>query len=149
METLEIESCIRQWPHVAKQFGGVLAANHFLVHWPPSPTYYVVNTDTSNSGGSHWVVFRIGGSEYPEFFDSLGGFPGDYQSHFNVVLAARATPYKQLVQGVQNPAAPTCGLYALLYLYLRCHDFSMDEIALFCEGRDTAWIVSKILNLIR
>jgi hypothetical protein len=43
---------------------------------------FIVNTDTCDRGGSHWVAFPFPLVEPAEFFDSLGNAPETYHRRF-------------------------------------------------------------------
>jgi hypothetical protein len=50
------------------------------------PRTFIVNTDTCDRGGSHWVAFHFPLVGPAEFFDSLGNAPETYHRRFANVL---------------------------------------------------------------
>jgi hypothetical protein len=66
MTNLQIESCADELP----------------AHVGVRHRTFIVNTDTCDRGGSHWVAFHFPLVGPTEFFDSLGNAPETYHRRF-------------------------------------------------------------------
>ena len=61
---LQIESCLKGYPAT------VCCADELPAHVGVRPRTFIVNTDTCDGGGSHWVAFHFPLVGPAEFFDS-------------------------------------------------------------------------------
>jgi hypothetical protein len=86
------------------------------VDWP---RMFIVNTDTCDRGGSHWVAFHFPLVALAEFFDSLGNAPETYHCHFASVLIVNGPQYYYCWSRIQPNDTDTCGLYCLYYFKRR------------------------------
>lgn len=117
MYTEELEKLGRK--HVTG-FVGVYPLDK-LPHAPllyPPPSRFIVNTDTSNLSGKHWIAvsYETGGIVYA--FDPLGlCYPPLLCAHLKR-LGRRVIFNKTMYQ---NPMLPTCGQHCLLWLISRSH----------------------------
>jgi hypothetical protein len=55
---------------------------------------FVVNADSCDREGTHWVAFHFPKEGSAEFFDSFGRAPETYHRHFRNVLIANEQQYK-------------------------------------------------------
>ena len=80
MTNLQIESCLKGYPAT------VCCADELLAHVGVRPCTFIVNTDTCDRGGSHWVAFHFPLVGAAKFLDSLGSAPETYHRRFANVL---------------------------------------------------------------
>ena len=66
MTNLQIESCLKDYPTT------VCCADELPAHVGARPRMFIVNTDTCNRGGNHWVAFHFPLVGPAKFFYSLG-----------------------------------------------------------------------------
>jgi hypothetical protein len=124
MNTIElIQFCVKD-PHINKYFGGVMAADQLPMIVYEKPKLYIVNTDKSGESGQHWICIFT--SDVPEYFDSLGKYP--HQTEFINFLHVNGPSYWINTRRVQDYNTNTCGLFCLFYSYLRCRNYSYDQI---------------------
>ena len=69
MNTVALDHILRTDVYVRNVFGGVYASDKLPVQVDKYPKVYVVNVDSSDRHGSHWVAFYFSCSEKAEFFD--------------------------------------------------------------------------------
>jgi hypothetical protein len=80
------------------------------------PHTFIVNTDTSDRGGSHWVAFHFPLVGPAEFFDSLGNAPETYHLCFaNFLIVNYGPQYYYCSFQIQPDDTDTCGRYCLYY----------------------------------
>ena len=91
-----------------------------VAHAGVRPRTFIVNTDTCDRGGSHWVAFHFPLVGPTEFFDSLGSAPETYYRHFANVLIVNGPQYYYCSSKIQPDDTDTCGLYCL-YNFKRRH----------------------------
>ena len=104
MTNLQIESCLKDYPAI------VCCADELPAHVGARPHTYIVNTDTFDHGGSHWLAFHFSLRGPAEFFDSLGSAPETYHRRFANVNEPR---YYYCSSEIQPDDTDTCGLYRL------------------------------------
>lgn len=104
-------------------FLGVFACDKIpLIRDSLHPTFLVINTDKSNSPGSHWILFRLD-SRSLEIYDSLGfcdkrwiKFPKPLT---NFLLRYRHTHKLLAIPRLQSDNSSTCGLFAVYFCLSR------------------------------
>ena len=90
-----------------------LALNHF-------PCTLIVNTDTLNQPGSHWIVIRVSRLKV-EMFDSLGllyenRIPVPILAFIQRFLISRTLKFNQRIQ---PDSSVLCGFYCVFFIFLR------------------------------
>ena len=84
------------------------------------PSFIVVNQDSANQNGSHWVVYEINPlhTNKNTYFDSYGQPPPKHMiKSINGVLGKKYTHNKQTLQGLLST---TCGQWCMLFILERC-----------------------------
>ena len=79
----------------------------------------IVNLDTDNLPGSHWVAIAENAGGVIEIFDSFGLPPPPLLQSW-ASAQQRRWIYEPLLM-VQKPDAITCGYYALIFCIARCY----------------------------
>ena len=85
------------------------------------PLSIIVNTDTCNLGGRHWVAAYIDESCHAEYFDSLAQ---PIPNHIALWLTRFATQWTYVLQPfidppIQNIASQTCGAFTFYFVHRR------------------------------
>ena len=142
---LQIESCLKGYPAT------VCCADELPLHVGVRPHTFIVNTDTSDCGGSHWVAFHFPLVGRTEFFDSLGNAPEAYHRHFADVLIVNRPPYSQWQyyycwSQIQPDYTDTCGLYCLYYFKRRHQGMKLPDIVKEFSAVDLNGNEDKILR---
>ena len=104
-----IESCLKGYPAT------VCYADELPSHVGVRPRTFVVNTDTWDRGGSHWVAFQFPLVGPAEFFDSLENAPETYHRPFANALIVNGPQYYYCSSRIQPDDTDTCGMYCLYY----------------------------------
>lgn len=114
MNTLELSHFLRRDGYVNRAFQGIYPIDRL-----PSQVYYpcaiVINTDTAEGAGKHWIALYIDSFQVGVFFNSFGVGP-THQSvrEFLVKHTVKWTYSNVQIQGVLSI---TCGLYCLYFLH--------------------------------
>ena len=133
MDTKQLESYMTKDPEIAKLYGGVVPKDMLPLR-PPRPSLYIVNQDTSDKAGSHWIVVFIGDREQPaEYFDPLGKEP---DKDFKKYLTCQSKSYMYNTQRCQNYMSNLCGHYCLFYCYFRARGHAMQSILKMFDKND-------------
>ena len=121
MNTAQIDYILKHDKHVAPIFRGVFAKDKL-----PCFKYgaYVVNTDTSKDGGSHWVAIFATHDRF-EYFDSYGGEPLPELKQWG---KGRKWAYNPIP--LQSPFSAVCGQYCIYYLVFRARGLALRTILL-------------------
>lgn len=129
LSTQELILSVRADKNLSPLFVGVFPLNHLPVLHPshPLPLGFIVNTDTANLPGTHWLAVIVLPNQRGEFFDSFGQPPPPLiQLWLNKHCLRGWIASKEFIQG---PLSTLCGAYCILYLHLRLvHGFSMHNI---------------------
>ena len=80
MINLQIESCLKDYPAT------VCCPDELPARVGARPRTFIVNTDTCDRGGSHWMAFHFLFVGPVELFDLLGNPPETYHRRFANVL---------------------------------------------------------------
>ena len=80
MTNLQIESCLKGYPMT------VCCADELPTHVEVRPRTFIVNTNTCDRGGNHWMALHFALVGPAELFDSLGNAPETYHRRFANVL---------------------------------------------------------------
>ena len=103
------DSIIRQY------LGGVMPADIFSKQCISKPGLYIVNSDESNSLGTHWLLFYFSNEKMAYFFDSLGKYPEEYHQYFHSILIQNSYGYSCSNIGIQ-PLRTKLFIFCLLAL---------------------------------
>lgn len=107
--------------------------------------FFVVNLDSSDEPGSHWVAMLISPMPkiYNEYFDSYGLEPAQEIKDY---LGANYIMQRRELQGSKSTV---CGQWCMYYVWLRCRGYTLrDIIAPFasCSPEENDKYVNKIIN---
>ena len=120
MNSHQINCFLRHHPY----FRGTFPVNKL----PPVsqyPSCYVVNNQTENLPGQHWIAIWVDEKRVGEVFDSFGMLPPTWiQLWMN--RNCRYWTYNQKLY--QNPLTNLCGAYCIYYLVHRIFVVRMDGI---------------------
>ena len=130
MDSLQIKNILKKDVVAKKYFIGVLARDKLpkKVDWPSS---LILNTDTSNKPGEHWLALYYDENGNCEFFDSFGFHPDFYNLTNYLKLTSKSFIYnKKTLQGIFSKY---CGHYCILFLLIRSRNFSLNYFLKFFE----------------
>ncbi len=125
MNNYQIKGLLDSHPETKNVIVGVYAADRL-----PSgrrqnrPCAYVVNTDTSDGPGEHWICLFFSKIEPPEYFDSYGRIPSVAIEAF----LGETTVYLRNNCVIQSPLSTACGQHVIHYILNRCRGYSMKNI---------------------
>ena len=99
-----------------KNFIGVFALNRLpksLSHYS-KPLSFIVNTDSSNLPGTHWLAVSYAEGGIVRVFDPFGVFYPDLLTSYLAKQAIRRVYFNTTTY--QDPRRRTCGLHCLIWL---------------------------------
>lgn len=130
MESQIIINLLLSNEKVKQQFRGVLASDELTFMHVKRPALFVVNTDTSENAGLHWVCiyFPKSPEDGIEFFDSLAYPPNVYNNFISTFLTANGANFIYSKKRIQNYFTSSCGLFCILFSVLRCEGKSFCDI---------------------
>ena len=108
---------------------------------------FVVNTDSCDREGTHWVVFHFPKEGPAEFFDSLGRAPETYHPCFRSVLIANGPQYKFNTVRVHPEDDDTCGLYCVHFVKYRYRNFTLEDIEKEFSARNPETIEAELRDI--
>ena len=109
------------------------------------PSLIVVNLDTSEKKGSHWIVLHYILNHIVEHFNSIGRKPDEY---INNILFKQNLTYKYNNKRLQSLYSNTCGLFCLFYSYYSSRNEDMVRILerFGTSYKENEFIVLKFYN---
>ena len=113
-------------PLTQPKFFWVLSYQELPNRFNADSGFYVVNTDPVYKKGSHWLVINKISNNNLEFFDSLGRDPSYYAPEILNFIENSVSNYTFSVTPIQGDSH-LCGNYCLIYGYLSCDGFSLDQ----------------------
>ena len=126
MNTNQINKSLKNYKH----FKGTYPKD-LLPKFKNKPFAIIVNTDSSDKAGEHWVAI-FSDNEMTEYFDSFGLPPLHHEIIKYLDSIANDWHYNSLT--IQSVTSMTCGLFCVLYIKLRLSGYTYsDIIALFCH----------------
>lgn len=119
MDSLEIFNALKKNKKLSKFFTGVYPCNH-LPKNIKTPAFIIVNTDTSDKSGTHWLAIYISESGESEIFNSFGALQ-PIQSEFRKFLRKHSKNGYTITntKRLQSSFSAACGNYCCVYLYFR------------------------------
>lgn len=124
-------------PHLRRVFEGAIACDELPEQISMSPKAYIVNTDTKDKPGRHWLGVWTEG-RVCEIMDSYG-MPLEYyekDSTYITEFAKRFQTVKRSSKTLQSLFSKSCGDYALLYLFFKAEGKSMQDFLKHFSDKD-------------
>ena len=126
----------------------LLAADEGHLFVSKRPAYFVINTDTSEGPGEHWVAVYMHDYHQGEFFDSYGEPPHFYGLHHFMQINLSNWKYNDI--RVQDYLSFTCGHHVVMYITLKLIGVSLEDyISLFTNNlfKNDEMVFAVISNL--
>jgi len=103
----------------APYFYGIYSVDNLplRIHKSILPVGFILNTDTANLPGKHWIAVIFLPNGRGEVFDSFGMQPPSRLQIWINKHCVRGWTFNNAI--IQNPFSTLCGLYSLHYLYCR------------------------------
>ena len=108
---------------------------------------FIVNTDSCDREGTHWVAFHFPKERPAEFFDSFGRAPETYHRRFRNVLIANGPQYKFNTVRFQPEDGDTCGFYCVHFVKYRYRNFTLEGIMNEFSARDPKTIEAELKDI--
>ena len=108
-----------------RAFGGVYPIDKLPSQIPYYPFLMIVNTQSHNLPGEHWISIFINEKREGEVFDSLAT-----PSKINLMrwMNRHTRRWKRNYRRYQHPYSDTCGAFSLFYVLQRCSSDSLESI---------------------
>ena len=118
MDNWTLKKLALECNHLIESFRGIWSADNFpmMHHENASPSFQIVNTETSDKPGKHWILLsKRTNTSFSSiiFWDSLGNSPKKYK---NLYIRLNKI-YKTIVvfkHPLQSNFSNCCGLYCIL-----------------------------------
>ena len=125
METHQLEYLMYRHPATINRFGGVLARDQL----PLRATHccYIVNTDTSQEAGTHWVALFFNSNGLAEYFDIYGLPP--HLPEIKQFLSNNCDNWKYNAKRLQSVrSAVSLYLFSFILMYRYVHASNCSSI---------------------
>ena len=128
MNTFPLAQVLMKDPFTKGSFSGVYACDELTsIEVNEYPKLFVVNTDSMELPGAHWIAIYFNEQMKGEFFDSYGKHPIHYNKHFLDFMNRIAVEWKHNKIQLQSAFSTVCGRYCIYFLYHRCRKRTMSS----------------------
>ncbi len=126
METVDFEKILRQSAVTRPYFAGVYSADRVCkklfsqLKGAHKPFFCIVNTDTSDGRGEHWLSVYVTDNNAVEIFDPLGLAPYAYKNLIPCFEELARDNDKSLIfnnRTVQGSLSSVCGAHCIFFVY--------------------------------
>lgn len=94
------------------------------------PAFYVVNYDSDDEPGEHWIAILISGADEGEYFDSFGLPP--LHPALRKFMQTNCKSWTYSIKDIQHAHSIKCGSFCVTFVRERSHGTSYrDFLALF------------------
>ena len=115
MNTLQILNVLQSDPFTKSVFTSVVPSDRLPDTVLEKPRGFIVNVDTSDGPGSHWVAIYLTADGKGEFMDTYGQKPSYYSENFKTFLEDNSSTFIYNKLALQSPWSNVCGQYCLFY----------------------------------
>ena len=141
MNTLQILNVLKCDSFTKSVFTDVLPSDRLPNQIQKRPRGFILNVDTSNAPGTHWISIYITADGKGEFFYSYGEPPEFYSRNFS-------SKFTWNEKASQSQWSRVCGQYCLFYALHRSRNIPMSTIVnMFTQYKD--WNDSLVRDFIR
>lgn len=127
MDGRQISSALKADIFARRVFRGIFPRDGLPAFVVSKPSIYVINTDTHDRPGLHWVAVFFDSFGYCEYFDSFG-FAPLYQDILSFIQRNTCRPYKHNTRFLQDVTSSACGLYVVYYVLMKSRGHSLHRI---------------------
>lgn len=116
---------LRDW-RVRRDFRGVFPCDllpNFVQQGVPHA--FIINLDSHDKPGSHWVALYINSYGHTVYFDSFGAPPFKPSIHSFILRNSRTFVYNSMV--LQSFTTQTCGYYCIYFIERMCRGVTLYE----------------------
>ena len=114
MDEVQLTTVIRRCKHLKYKKRGILAAYNFSIPLPDN--FIIINSDTADIGGSHWLLLCNRSGEY--LFAEPIGLPIHFNDHICKRLSYADFGIKEVIkEPLQKLSSNNCGLYCVYIAY--------------------------------
>lgn len=142
MNNLEIERILHKMP----EFVGVFPSDVVLPRRIPGA--YIINYDTSQGLGTHWVSIYMDTNEIAYYFDPYGFPPLIDSIKNNLDRLSKVWIYNDVCYQDLSPSSYACGHYCIAFLIFKHLGFSHSFIKKFFSEKIPALNDTKAIDLI-
>jgi len=148
MDTIQIRDALVSDEACAGIFGAVCAADVFseTIWTLDPPRLFVVNTDTSDRLGTHWVAVLLAREE-ATFFDSYGLSP-DFYPVIAETLRGYASRILHSDVRLQSPATEACGHYSIAFCLAAARRVPLQSFVRYWRERDDEDVMALVNEML-
>lgn len=144
MYASQIHRILSKDKYASRNFVGVFASNE--IPYVKGQSAIIVNTDTHDKEGSHWLAMYIQDEHTLDFFDSYGFPPSTYGPYIESYVH-QFKHVKMNKKPFQSLSSNVCGQYCMYFLLKRCQGLSMDYILyLFNRNKNNDFIMYQLFK---
>ena len=129
MNTFQLAQVLTKDPFTKGRFAGVYACDQLSsIEINTYPRSFVVNNDSMELPGSHWIAIYFNEQMKEEFFDSYGKHPIQYNKYFLDFMNRNAVKWEHNKIQLQSAFSSVCGQYCIYFLHHRGRKRPMSSI---------------------
>jgi hypothetical protein len=117
MNTMQIDEIFKKYSYTRKIYKGTRAFDE-LPKKIKRPSAYIINTETRDKDGEHWIAIYYNNYGNVEFFDSFGLGPAFYGLEDFLLKTSNKCFYNTFA--LQSLNSEYCGYYCVLFVLFKC-----------------------------
>ena len=127
--------------HTKNYFAGCFCTDTLPLNVAKYPSFVICNTDSSLSGGEHWIAMCFKSRhDIADYFDSMGEDLTTYDSSLlNFIVRNSNGRYRRSKYRYQSEHSDRCGHYCLWFGDMRCKNVPFETCLLTLDKEDHAW----------
>ena len=146
MNTLEINTLLKKYPHSRPVLNGVYARNR-LPRLLNVPSALVGNTDPDHPMGQNWIAIYIDANSRGEYYNPTGR--PQHESAYDNFMNKHCLHWTYNTVRVQEEGSTMCGFHCIFYLIHRCAGHSMTDVTRLLENAvEATGIVQRFVLLL-
>lgn len=148
MDTRQVNRLAHHDRKISKIFEGVFPCDYLPQNKVLTKSLFIVNKDTHDHPGSHWVsIFIDPHEDQCTYFDSYGLMP--YNAHIEKFLRRNCTGYEYNKTVLQLPCSNVCAAYCLFFCYHTARGASLRNITKHFDTRKKRQNDLKVAKFVR
>ena len=117
MNTIQIDEIFKKHSYTKRVYKGTRAFNE-LPKRIIRPSAFIINTETRDKQGEHWLAIFYNTNGSVEFFDSFGLGPTFYGLDEFLIKSSKKCFYNTIA--LQSLNSVFCGYYCVLFILFKC-----------------------------
>ena len=128
MNTKQINQIMKSYPNSKNVFLGTFALDEIPIKIMTYPACMIINNQSKNRPGEHWLAIYFDQLKRATFFDSYGFSPEYYKLEYFLKRNSKSFIINKII--FQSYFSKYCGYYCVFFLIFMCKKYSLKKFQL-------------------